>query len=339
MGVNDIGIDLGTASVMIYIHGKGIVLREPSVVAVNTKTGKALSFGQEAYDMLGKTPSTIQAIQPMRDGVISDYEITENMIKHYINKACGSRILKPRVAICVPSRVTEVESRAVMEAAVKVGARKVYLIDEPVAAAIGAGVDIMPAKGHMVVDIGGGTTDVAVLSMGGIVSSKSIRVAGSDFDESIIRNIRSEYKLLLGQRMAENTKINAGSVWDRDEHYTCDVKGRNLLNGLPSKIEVTRADLYDAMIDNALEIVDAVKEVLEMTPPELVGDIMENGIIMTGGGSLLSGLDKLIENSVGTRTYVAQNTKDCVAVGTGKSFDYIDKLGDGFKSASAHIFG
>ncbi len=284
MGVNDIGIDLGTASVMIYIHGKGIVLREPSVVAINTKTGQALSFGQEAYDMLGKTPSSISAIQPMKDGVISDYEITESMIKHYINKACGSRVLKPRVAICVPSRVTEVESRAVMEAAVKVGARRVYLIDEPVAAAIGAGLDIMPAKGKMVVDIGGGTTDIAVLSMGGIVASKSIKVAGSDFDEAIIRNVRSEYKLLLGQRMAENTKINAGSVWDRDEFYTCDVKGRNLLNGLPSKVEITRADLYDAMIERALEIVDAVKGVLEITPPELVGDIMENGIIMTGGG-------------------------------------------------------
>ncbi len=326
----DIGIDLGTATVLVYVKGKGIVIREPSVVAIDKTTNRILKYGREAQVMLGRTPGNITAIRPLRDGVISQYDITQQMIQHFIKKACGGfSIFKPRVVICVPSGITEVEERAVVDAATQAGARRTYLIEEPVAAAIGAGIDISGPVGHMVIDIGGGTTDIAVLSLGGVVVSESIKVAGDKFDEAIIRYVRRKHNVLIGERTAEEIKIRIGSVWPKDAPRTLNVKGRCLVQGLPRMITISSHEIPDALEEPITQVVDAVCSVVERTPPELIGDILNNGIVMTGGGCLLQGLDRLITYATGIKTKVAEKAGACVAIGTGKSLDNLAKIPEG----------
>lgn len=286
----DIGIDLGTATVLVYVKGRGIVIKEPSVVAIDKNTGKILKFGREAQLMLGRTPGNITAIRPLRDGVITQYDITQKMIQHFIKKSCGTVLFKPRVIICVPSGITEVEERAVVDAATQAGAKRTYLIEEPVAAAIGAGINIAAPRGHMVLDIGGGTSDIAVISLGGVVVSESIKVAGDKFDEAIIRYVRRKHNVLIGERTAEEIKIKIGCAWPRDEVRAIDVKGRCLVQGLPRMVRISSAEIPDALEEPITSIVEAVCSVIERTPPELIGDILQNGIVMTGGGSLLWGL-------------------------------------------------
>lgn len=332
--MNDIGIDLGTASVLVFVKGKGVVLREPSVVALDKATGKAIAIGSEAQRMLGRTPGNIIAIRPMRDGVISDYEVTKQMIKEFIRKVCGFRIVKPRLVICVPSGITEVEERAVIDAGLDSGARQVFLIEEPVAAAIGAGIDIAKPEGNMIVDIGGGTTDVAVISLGGIVESNSIKVAGDKFDEAIIKYVRRKHNVLIGERTAEEIKINIGCVYPREENLVLEVKGRCLLTGLPKIIEVTSAETMEAFEETTISIVEAIHLVLERTPPELVGDISSNGIIMTGGGSLVYGFDRLITEHTGIITHIADDAVSCVVYGTGKALDNLAIMQDGTMNIS-----
>ncbi len=333
----DIGIDLGTATVLIYVKDKGIVLEEPSVVAVNHRSEKILSVGSEAYNMVGKTPAYISAVRPLKEGIVCDYRVTEAMIQHFIRKVCDDKLIKPRIALCVPSGITDVESNAVMDVAVAAGARKVFLIEEPVAAAIGAGIDLSKANGNMIVDIGGGTTDIAVLSLNGIVNKKSIKIAGDVFSETIIRYIRSSFGVLIGERMADQLKREIGSV-SYEEDKTAVAKGRNLENGLPCAIEVKRSMLYEPLRKEAMQIVSAVREVIEKTPPELVGDLSENGIVLTGGGSLLDGMDRLLSAETKISTRVAENPVQCVAIGTGRSFDYMDTLMDGFLTPSMKKF-
>ncbi len=322
----DIGIDLGTASVLVYIKGKGIVAKEPSVVAVDKNTNKLYAVGEEAQRMLGRTPGNIVAIRPLRDGVISDYNTTERMIKYFLSKVAKRSIFKPRVIICVPSGVTEVEERAVIDAGIQAGASKVHLIEEPLAAAIGVGIDISQPYGSMIVDMGGGTSDVAVISLGGIVTSKSIKVAGDKFNEAIVRYIRKKYNVLIGERTAEDLKINIGCVYRRDENLTMDVRGRSLVSGLPKTITVSSLEMLEALTETSAEIVEAIKSVLEKTPPELIGDISARGIILTGGGALVYGMDKLIESETGIRTIIADDAESCVALGTGKALDNISIL-------------
>ena len=319
----DIGIDLGTASVLVYVKGRGIVIQEPSVVAVEKNTDRVLKVGKEAQQMLGRTPGNIMAVRPLRDGVISQYDLTLHMIQYFIRKACGTMIFKPRVILCVPSGITEVEERAVVDAATQAGAKRTYLIEEPVAAAIGAGIDISGPTGHMVVDIGGGTTDIAVLSLGGVVLSESIKVAGDKFDEAIIRYVRRKHNVLIGERTAEAIKIKIGSAWPRQEPRFMDVKGRCLVQGLPRVVRITSEEIPDALEEPITAVVEAVCSVIERTPPELIGDILQNGIVMTGGGSLLYGLDKLIAYATGVKTRVANKAISCVAMGTGKSLDHL----------------
>ena len=321
----DIGIDLGTSTVLVYVKGRGIVLKEPSVVAIDRETDKLLKIGREAQEMLGRTPGNIVAIRPLRDGVISQYDLTQNMIQYFIKKALGSVLFKPRIVICVPSGITEVEQRAVHDAALQAGARRVFLIEEPVAAALGAGLDISGPNGHMVVDIGGGTTDVAVLSLDGIVVSESIKVAGDKFDEAIIRHIRRQHNVLIGERTAEQIKIRIGCAWPREEPRAMDVKGRCLIQGLPRLVHVTSQEIPDALKEPITSVIEAICSVIERTPPELVGDIIQNGIVMTGGGSLLFGLDRLIEYVTGIRTRVANKAVSCVAIGTGSMS--LEKIG------------
>lgn len=325
----DIGIDLGTATVLVYVKGKGIVVREPSVVAIDKNTDRILKVGKEAQQMLGRTPGNIVAIRPLRDGVISQYEITLRMLQHFIRQASGPLIFKPRLMICVPSGITEVEEKAVVDAAKQAGAKKTCLIEEPVAAAIGAGIDISVPNGNMVIDIGGGTTDIAVISLGGVVVSESIKIAGDKFDEAIIRYVRKKYNVLIGERTAEAIKIAIGSVWTREERKYVDVKGRCLIQGLPRMIRVWSDEMIEALDEPITAIVDAVTSVIERTPPELIGDIVANGIVMTGGGSLLYGLDYLITNVTGIHTRVADKAISCVALGTGKSLDNISMLPEG----------
>ena len=319
----DVGIDLGTASVLVYIKGKGIVLKEPSVVAIDQYTNKFLAVGEEARKMLGRTPGNIVAIRPLKDGVISDYSITERMLKYFIQKALGRMWLKPRIIICVPSGITEVEKRAVMEASNEAGASKTYLIEEPIAAAIGAGLDIIQANGNIIVDIGGGTTDVAVISLGGIVVSKSIKTAGDECDDAIIRFIRKKHNMMIGERSAEALKMEIGCAYPFDEERFMEIKGRNLLTGLPLNVEISSNDLLEALHEPVSEIVEAIHEVLEKTPPELASDVSNEGIYLTGGGAMLAGLDKLIYERTGIVTRVAENAVECVAIGTGKSLDSI----------------
>lgn len=322
----DIGIDLGTASVLVYVKGKGIVLKEPSVVAIDQNTNKFLAVGEEARRMLGRTPGNIIAIRPMRDGVISDYDTTEKMLKYFIQKAVGRYLLKPRVIVCVPSGITEVEKRAVMEASNQAGAIKTYLIEEPIAAAIGAGVDITEPSGNMIVDIGGGTTDVAVISLGGIVVSRSIKVAGDECDESISKYIRKKYNMMIGERSAEELKLNIGSAYRREEEVFNEVRGRNLLTGLPITVNVSSTDMLEALKDPIQEIIDTVHIVLERTPPELAADISNRGILMTGGGALLYGMDKLITEKTGIPVHIADEPVSCVARGTGKALGWVQYL-------------
>ena len=325
----DIGIDLGTASVLVYVKGKGIVLNEPSVVAMDKNTGKLLKVGEEARQMLGRTPGNIVAIRPLREGVISDYDMTERMLKEFIRKVAGFMVFKPRVIICVPSGITEVEERAVVDAGIQSGCRRVYLIEEPVAAAIGAGIDISKPDGHMVVDIGGGTADIAVISLGGVVESASIKVAGDQFNEAVVKYMRRKHNILVGESTAEKMKIAIGCVYPKEEETFMDVKGRCLLTGLPKTITVSSSEMLEAFEEPTERILESIHAVLERTPPELVADVSTNGITMTGGGSLVEGFDKLITSRTGIATTVAENAIACVAEGTGKSLDLITDMQEG----------
>ena len=330
----DIGIDLGTASVLVYIKGKGVVLREPSVVAMDKNTGKLLSVGAEAEAMLGRTPGNIVAMRPLRDGVISDYDMTERMLKEFIKKTTTFSLFKPRLLICVPSGITEVEERAVIDAGIQAGARRAYLIEEPVAAAIGAGIDITKPDGHMIVDIGGGTADIAVISLGGVVESASIKTAGDKFDEAVVKYVRRKHNVLIGDRTAEELKKTIGCVFPRPEEVSMEVKGRCLLTGLPRVFTVTSNEMIEAFEEVSGRILEAIHAVLERTPPELVADISTNGIVMTGGGSLVWGFDKLVESNTGIETHIADDAISCVAYGTGKSLDSLDQMQDGTMNLS-----
>ena len=326
----DIGIDLGTASVLVYIKGKGVVLNEPSVVAIDKNTGRLLKVGAEAQAMLGRTPGNIVAIRPLRDGVISDYDMTERMLKEFIRKVTGGfHLFPPRIMVCVPSGTPEVEERAVIDAGRQAGARRVYLIEEPVAAAIGAGIDITKPDGHMVVDIGGGTSDIAVISLSGVVESASIKVAGDQFNESIVKYMRRKHNILIGERTAEQMKMEIGCVYPKEEEATIEIKGRCLMTGLPKTITVNSTEMMEAFEEPVERILEAVHNVLERTPPELVADISNNGIVMTGGGSLVDGFDKLITARTGIHTVVAEDAISCVAEGTGKSLDSLGDMQDG----------
>ena len=326
---NDVGIDLGTSSVLVYVKNKGIVLREPSVVAVEKITGKIYAVGEEARRMLGRTPGNIVAIRPLRDGVISDYEMTELMIKEFIRKVQGFRLFKPNVVICVPSIITEVEERAVIDAGTQAGAKRVFLIEEPVAAAIGAGLDISRPNGNLVVDIGGGTTDIAVISLGGIVESTSIKIAGDKFDEAIIKYVRRKHNALIGERTAEQVKKTIGCVYPRTEEEIMEVKGRCLMTGLPRTFTLSSSEILEALEEVSSAIVEAIHSVLERTPPELTGDISSNGIVMTGGGSLIWGFDKLVASKTGIPTRVADEAVSCVAYGTGNCLENLASMQDG----------
>ena len=320
----DIGIDLGTASVLVYVKGKGVVLKEPSVVAYDRETNEVKAIGEEARLMLGRTPGNIIAVRPLRHGVISDYTITEKMIKYFILKALGRRTFKkPRICICVPSGVTEVEKKAVEEATFAAGAREVHLIEEPVAAAIGAGIDISKACGNMIVDVGGGTSDIAVISLGGTVVNTSIKIAGDDFDEAIVRYMRKKHNLLIGDRTAEEIKIKIGTTYPLAEIEKLEVKGRNLVTGLPKTVLVTSSETEEALKEISGQIVEAVISVLEQTPPELSADVLDRGILLTGGGSMVRGLEELIEEKTGIHTITAEDPLKVVAVGTGQYAEYI----------------
>ena len=321
----DIGIDLGTASVLVYVKGKGVVLKEPSVVAFDRNTNKIKAIGEEARLMLGRTPGNIVAVRPLRQGVISDYTVTEKMLSYFISRTVGKSLFgrKPRISVCVPSGATEVEKKAVEDATYQAGAREVSIIEEPVAAAIGAGIDIAKPCGNMIVDIGGGTADIAVISLGGFVVSNSIKVAGDDFDEAIVRFMRKKHNLLIGERTAEEIKINVGTVYKRPENLTMDVRGRNLVTGLPKTVTVTSEETEEALREPAYQIVDAVHNVLERTPPELAADISDRGIVLTGGGSLIQGLEELIEEKTGINTMTAEDPLTAVAIGTGKYIEYL----------------
>ncbi len=328
IGTKNIGIDLGTANTIVYAENKGIVLREPSVVAKNTKTGEVVSVGSEARDMIGRTPASIVAIRPMKDGVIADYDTTVSMMKYYIEKAVGSKTAKPYVMVCVPSGVTEVDKRAVIDATRVAGAKDAYVIEEPFAAAIGAGLPVMDPTGSMVVDIGGGTTDVATISLGGIVSSRSIRMAGDKIDDSIIYYVRKNYNLLIGERTAEQLKINvaSASVEAAKELDSQTIRGRDLVTGLPKTIEIRPEDVAEAIQEVVQEIITAIKETLEETSPEIAADVIDHGIVLTGGGALLRHLPDVISEATKVPVFVAQDPLDCVAVGTGESLKSIDVM-------------
>ncbi|MBQ1950255.1 MAG: rod shape-determining protein [Clostridia bacterium] len=318
----DIGIDLGTANTLVYVRGKGIVMREPSVVAVDVKKDEVMAVGFDAKEMIGRTPGSISAVRPLKDGVIADFEVTSAMLRYFIKRALKSTLFnRPRLIVCIPSGVTEVERRAVNEAARNAGAREVELIEEPMAAAIGAGLKVDEAAGCMIVDIGGGTSEVAVISLGDIVTAQSVRVAGDDFDEAIISYIKKKYNLLIGERTAEELKITLGSAFPYENESTMDVKGRNLVDGLPKNIVISAEEVREALADPVGAIVDAIKSTLERTPPELSADIIDNGIMLTGGGALLRGLDMLINRETGMPVHVAEDPLDCVVNGTGRCLD------------------
>ena len=323
----DLGIDLGTATTLVFARGEGIILCEPSVVAINKDNNRALAFGNEAKSMLGRTPANIVAVRPMRDGVIADFEITEMMLRHFINKSHNrSAFVRPRIVVGVPSGITGVEKRAVLDAAMHAGAREAYLVEEPMAAAIGANLPVSEAQGSMIVDIGGGTTEVAVLALGGIVVSKSIRVAGDEMDEAIVAHCRKNYNLLIGERTAEQIKIDIGSAYPLPEEKTIEVRGRDLVTGLPKTLTLTSSEVRDALAEPVAMVVDAVRMTLEKTPPELAADIMDRGIVMAGGGSLLRGLDKYLAQETDMAVYVVDDPISCVAYGTGKILEEIDIL-------------
>ncbi|MBQ2086493.1 MAG: rod shape-determining protein MreB [Selenomonas sp.] len=323
----DIGIDLGTANVLVYVKGKGIVLREPSVVAIDRDTNRVLAIGEEARQMIGRTPGNIVAVRPLREGVIADYDITESMLRHFIEKVVGRRfVFRPRIMICIPSGVTMVEQRAVQEAAEQAGARHTQLIEEPLAAALGAGLDISEPRGSMVVDIGGGTTDIAVISLGGIVNSASLRVAGDKFDEDIMAYVKKEFNIMIGERTAEDVKMVVGAAFATARNEVMDIRGRDMLSGLPKNVQITTAQAAEAMRDSVTKIVDCVKKVLEETPPELAADIMNCGIVLTGGGAMLYGLDELIRRETDIPTALAEEAMSCVAIGCGKALDSFSKF-------------
>lgn len=327
MFAKDIGIDLGTANVLIYIKGQGVVLNEPSVVAIDSETKKPLAVGKEARDMLGKTPGSITAIRPLKDGVIADFELTEVMLNSFIRKINGKNFLsRPRVLICCPSNITGVERNAIRDAAERTGAKKVYIEEEPKVAAVGAGMDISKAIGNMVIDIGGGTTDIAVLSLGGIVNSASIKIAGNTFDQDIIRYVKDKYKLLIGERTAEEIKINIGTVYKGNKEGSMEVRGRDLVTGLPHTISIDSNEVLEALEESIYEIIHKAKYVLEQTPPELSADIIDKGIVITGGGALIDGFDKLLSYELKVPVYIAESPLTCVAEGTGILLDNIDYL-------------
>ena len=324
---SEVGIDLGTANILIYIQGKGIVLNEPSVVAINKDTNEVLAVGEEARQMLGRTPSNIIAVRPLKDGVISDYDTTERMLKFFIRKTCGSgKFFKPRIMVCVPSGVTEVEKRAVSEAATMAGAKEVFIMEEPIAAAIGAGLDIMGPDGVMVIDIGGGTTDIAVISLGGIVTSSSVKIAGDKFDDAIIKYMKKAHKVFIGERTAEQLKFNIGTAFPREESISMECRGRDMTTGLPVSVEVTSEEMYDALDEPLNAICEAVHTVLEHTPPEIAADISTTGIMLTGGGALLWGLDRRISERTKIPVMIAEEPKNCVAVGTGKALSHMGSI-------------
>ncbi|MDD6219011.1 MAG: rod shape-determining protein [Selenomonadaceae bacterium] len=325
---HDMGIDLGTANTLVHVKGKGIVLREPSVVAIKSDSGEVLAVGEEAKRMLGRTPGSIIAIRPMKDGVIADFDVTQAMLKYFIRKAMNSKssFVRPRVVVGVPSGVTEVEKRAVIDAAQQAGAREAYLIEEPMAAAIGAGLPVEEATGSMVVDIGGGTTEIAVISLGGIVTSCSIRIGGDEMDSSIVSYIKREYNLMIGERTAEDIKINIGSAIVNGVDKTMDIRGRDLVSGLPKTLNIKATEIRDALSEPVYKIIDAVKSTLEKTPPELAADVMDHGIMMTGGGALLTNLDKLLSHETGMPVLVSEDALSCVGEGTGRSLENIELL-------------
>lgn len=334
---NDIGIDLGTATTLIHVKGKGIVLKEPSIVALDTRSGKVLAVGDEACRMLGKTSEAIRVVRPLEEGVISDYEVTEQMLKHFFKKVSPNKFFKPRVCVCVPSAITEVESRAVIDTVMGSGARNVFLIEEPVAAAIGAGIDITKPGGVAILDIGGGTSDIAVLSLNGIVCKTSLKLAGNRLNSTIIKHIRSTYNVLIGDNTADRIKRDIATVWmEGVAPVQYEIKGRNLVTGLPQRITITNTELVEPLRADVEHILIALQSVLERTPPELVADIQQSGLIMTGGGAMLGGLDKLITSRVRITARLAENPVEAVAVGTGESFAYIGKLYDGFVTYTSY---
>lgn len=327
MGIlaRDIGIDLGTANTLVHVKGRGIIIREPSVVAINKSTMEVMAVGQAAKEMIGRTPGSITAIRPLKDGVIADFDVTQAMLKHFIKRVSrGGLFSKPRVVVCVPSGVTEVEKRAVEEATYAAGAREAYLMEEPMAAAIGANLPVEEPYGSMVVDIGGGTSEVAVISLGGIVTSKSLRIAGDELDEAIVSYIKKEYNLMIGERTAEEIKVTIGSAYPRMTEEWMEIRGIDLLTGLPKNIQISDAEILEAMREPVNAIVDAIKLTLEKTPPELAADIMDRGIMLTGGGALLSGLDRLINEETDMMVNIAENPLDCVAIGAGRVLEGID---------------
>lgn len=322
----DVGIDLGTSTVLVYVKGKGVILKEPAVVAIDRESGKFLAVGEDARQMLGRTPGNITAIRPLKDGVISDYDITERMLKYFLKKAVKRSLFRPRLIICVPSGITGVERRAVVGASNNAGAYKTYIIEEPIAAAIGAGIDITEPDGNIVVDIGAGTTDVAVIALGGLVVNQSIRVGGDDCDDAITKFIRKKHNMIIGERSAETLKRTIGCAYPLEIEEYAEVKGRSLVTGLPVNVEVSSSDMLEALKDVVEEIVNTVHQVLEKTPPELAADIGDKGVVLTGGGALLKGLDTLISKRIGIDVRVAENPTECVAIGTGKSLDWIDDM-------------
>ncbi len=324
----DLGIDLGTANTLVHVRNKGVLIREPSVVAIrNDNSKEVLAVGEEAKRMIGRTPGNIVAIRPMKDGVIADFDITQEMLKYFIRKASARRIsVRPRVVVCVPSGVTEVEKRAVEEATRQAGAREAYLIEEPMAAAIGAGLPVHEPTGSMIVDVGGGTSEVAIISLGGIVTSKSLRIGGNILDDSIVSYIKKEYNLMIGERTAEEIKINIGSAFPKDKEESMDVRGRDLVTGLPKTLRITSTEILEALKEPVNNIVEAIKLTLEKTPPELAADIMDKGIMLTGGGALLSGLDKLICSETGMPVNISENPLDCVVLGAGKVLEELETL-------------
>jgi rod shape-determining protein MreB len=325
----DIGIDLGTATVLIYVKGKGVVLREPSVVAINTRTGRVLAVGENASLMLGRTPGSVEAIRPLRDGVISDFKVTEVMLKEFIRrvyKGSISKYFKPTIMVCVPSVITQVEQKAVEDACRHAGAKEVYLVREPIAAAIGAGIDIAKASGSMIVDVGGGTTDIAVISLCKPVVDFSLKVAGDKFDEAIVKHVRRKHNILIGERTAETLKINIGCAFMREEETSMDVRGRNLITGLPATITVTSTEMLEALEEPVSQIFEAVHSVLEITPPELMADVSQRGIVLTGGGALLYGLDRYLSEKIGIEVVVADDAVSCVAIGTGRALSMRDRF-------------
>ena len=327
MAASDIGIDLGTASILVYAKGKGIVLKEPSVVAYDKDNNKIRAVGEEARQMIGRTPGNIVAVRPLRQGVISDYEVTEKMLKYFISKAIGKRAFrKPRISICAPSGITVGEKKAVEEATYQAGAREVHIIEEPIAAAIGAGIDITIPFGNMIVDIGGGTTDVAVISLGGTVVSTSIKLAGDDFDDAIMRHVRKKHNLMIGERTAEDIKIQIGTVYSSPQPKSMEVKGRDTITGLPKSVTLTSEEIKEALRDATTQIMETIHSVLEKTPPELAADVAERGIVLTGGGALLGGLEELIEEETGINTIVADNPAQVVAIGTGQYMEMMSKM-------------